>query len=88
VRLTTLGRDCALLELDGRVVRLRPRHSEILVLLALTAQGLVAAGDPEGFSLGPGGGLRFVVREGGSLDRSGGTREGPGNTQEKGGKQA
>ncbi len=40
MRLTALGRDCALLELDGRVLRLRPRHSEIVVLLALAGEGL------------------------------------------------
>jgi hypothetical protein len=40
VYLTALGRDCALLELDGRVLRLRPRHSEIAVLLALADEGL------------------------------------------------
>jgi len=38
--LTALGRDCALLELDGRALRLRPRHSEIVVLLALADRGL------------------------------------------------
>ena len=35
VRLTALGRDCALVEVDGRTLRLRPRHSEIVVILAL-----------------------------------------------------
>jgi len=40
IRLTALGRDCALAEVDGRVLRLRPRHSEICVILALTASGL------------------------------------------------
>jgi hypothetical protein len=40
VRLTALGRDCALVEIDGRTVRLRPRHSEIVVILALAAGGL------------------------------------------------
>jgi hypothetical protein len=40
VRLTALGRDCALLEVDGRVLRLRPRHSEIVVLLALAGTGI------------------------------------------------
>jgi hypothetical protein len=44
VRLTALGRDCALLELDGRVLRLRPRHSEIVVLLALAMEGAGEAG--------------------------------------------
>ena len=38
VRLTALGRDCALVEIDGRTLRLRPRHSEIVVLLALAAR--------------------------------------------------
>ena len=40
VRLTALGRDCALVEVDGRTLRLRPRHSEIVVILALAAGGL------------------------------------------------
>lgn len=40
VRLTALGRDRALVEIDGRTVWLRPRHSEIVVLLALAAGGL------------------------------------------------
>lgn len=40
IKLTALGRDCALVEADGRVVRLRPRHSEIAVILALAAAGL------------------------------------------------
>ena len=40
VRLTALGRDCALVEIDGRTVKLRPRHSEIVVILALAARGL------------------------------------------------
>jgi GAF domain len=40
VRLTALGRDCALLDIDGRTLRLRPRHSEIVVLLALAGGGL------------------------------------------------
>lgn len=40
VRLTALGRDCALVEIDGRTLRLRPRHSEIVVILALAAGGL------------------------------------------------
>ncbi len=44
VRLTALGRDCALLEVDGRVLRLRPRHSEIVVLLALATKGAGEAG--------------------------------------------
>jgi len=40
VRLTVLGRDCALVEIDGRTLRLRPRHSEIVVILALAPRGL------------------------------------------------
>ncbi len=40
VRLTALGRDNAVLEFDGRTVRLSPRHSEIVVVLALAAGGL------------------------------------------------
>ncbi len=39
VRLAALGRDCALVELDGRTLRLRPRHSEIMVILALAMKG-------------------------------------------------
>lgn len=38
--LAALGRDSALLQIDGRTVRLRPRHSEILVILALAEGGL------------------------------------------------
>ena len=44
VRLTALGRDRALVEIDGRTVRLRPRHSEIIVLLALALKGAGKAG--------------------------------------------
>jgi len=44
VRLTALGRDCALIEIDGRTLRLRPRHGEIVVLLALAMQGAGEAG--------------------------------------------
>jgi DNA-binding winged helix-turn-helix (wHTH) protein len=40
LRLSTLGRDAAALEIDGRSIRLSPRHSEILVLLAGTRDGL------------------------------------------------
>ena len=40
VRLTALGRDRALIEIDGHTLRLRPRHSEIVVILALAAGGL------------------------------------------------
>jgi len=40
IRLTALGRDNAVAEFDGRVVRLRPRHSEIAVILALANAGL------------------------------------------------
>ncbi|WP_329267829.1 GAF domain-containing protein [Streptomyces sp. NBC_01451] len=40
VRLTALGRDSALLEWDGRVHRLSPRHSEIVVALALEGRGV------------------------------------------------
>jgi hypothetical protein len=40
VRLSVLGRDTALLEIDGRVVKLGPRQSEIMVLLALAQDGL------------------------------------------------
>lgn len=40
VRLSALGRDHALLESNGSALVLRPRHSEILVLLALASEGL------------------------------------------------
>lgn len=40
IALTALGRDCALLETGGRTVQLRPRHSEIAVILALAGTGL------------------------------------------------
>jgi hypothetical protein len=38
-RLSALGRVSALLEVDGRVGRLSPRHSEIVTVLALTSGG-------------------------------------------------
>ena len=38
--LTALGCDAALLQVDGRTLRLRPRHSEILVVLAHAVGGL------------------------------------------------
>ena len=40
IRLTALGRDHALAEVDERAFRLRPRHSEIAVILALARGGL------------------------------------------------
>ncbi|MFD2684422.1 GAF domain-containing protein [Streptomyces phyllanthi] len=40
VRLTALGRDSALLDCDGRVHRLSPRHSEIVVALVIEGRGL------------------------------------------------
>ncbi|WP_427924188.1 GAF domain-containing protein [Streptomyces sp. cg40] len=40
VRLHVLGRDSALLECGGRVLRLSPRHSEIVLALALAAHGM------------------------------------------------
>jgi transcriptional regulator of acetoin/glycerol metabolism len=40
IRLSALGRDYALAEVDGRVLQLRPRHSEIAVILALAPGGL------------------------------------------------
>lgn len=40
VRLSVLGRDCAHLEIDGRELRLGPRHSEIVSLLAFSDEGL------------------------------------------------
>jgi hypothetical protein len=42
VRLNALGRDTAIVEVDGRTVKLGPRHSEIVTLLALTDEGLSA----------------------------------------------
>jgi hypothetical protein len=52
VRLSVLGRDTALLEIDGRVVKLGPRHSEIMVLLALADDGLTTARLAAGLSSG------------------------------------
>ncbi|KPI19024.1 hypothetical protein OK074_1488 [Actinobacteria bacterium OK074] len=40
VRLSVLGRDSALLESGGRVLRLSPRHSEIVLALALAGHGV------------------------------------------------
>ena len=40
VRLTALGRDAALLRTAGRVHRLSPRHSEIVVALVLAGHGM------------------------------------------------
>jgi hypothetical protein len=40
LRLSVLGRDAAALELNGRVIKLGPRHSEIVTLLALAKDGL------------------------------------------------
>ncbi|WP_328835128.1 GAF domain-containing protein [Streptomyces europaeiscabiei] len=40
VRLTALGRDNALLQCDGRVHRLSPRHSEIVVALVIEGRGV------------------------------------------------
>ncbi|MFL6110709.1 MAG: GAF domain-containing protein [Catenulispora sp.] len=42
VRLTALGRDAAVLETAGRTHRLSPRHSEIVVALALAGHGMSA----------------------------------------------
>ncbi|MET8763979.1 GAF domain-containing protein [Lentzea sp. NPDC004782] len=42
VRIRALGRDAAVLEVDGHVRTLSPRHSEILVVLALAQRGLSA----------------------------------------------
>ncbi|MGI5452112.1 GAF domain-containing protein [Streptomyces sp. CA-249302] len=39
-RLTALGRDSAVLETDGRLLRLSPRHSEIVAALALAGHGV------------------------------------------------
>ncbi|MFC8513268.1 transcriptional regulator [Streptomyces sp. NPDC057257] len=39
-RLTALGRDSAVLETDGRLFQLSPRHSEIVVALALAGHGV------------------------------------------------
>jgi hypothetical protein len=40
--LAALGRDAALLQVDGHTLRLRPRHGEILVVLASTEAGVSA----------------------------------------------
>ncbi|MEV0743180.1 transcriptional regulator [Streptomyces sp. NPDC050549] len=40
VRISVLGRDSALLEHGGRVLRLSPRHSEIVLALALAGHGV------------------------------------------------
>jgi hypothetical protein len=40
LRLAALGRDCALLEVDGRTHRLSRRHSEVVVALSLLAAGV------------------------------------------------
>lgn len=40
LRLAMLGRDCAVLDLDGREIRLGPRHSEIFALLVASEDGL------------------------------------------------
>jgi hypothetical protein len=42
VRLNALGRDHAVIEVDGRTVQLSPRHSEIAVILASAGGGLSA----------------------------------------------
>jgi hypothetical protein len=52
VRLSVLGRDTALLEIDGRVVKLGPRHSEIIMLLALADDGLTTERLAAGLSSG------------------------------------
>ncbi|MFI6544255.1 GAF domain-containing protein [Streptomyces prunicolor] len=41
IRLSVLGRDSALLEHGGRVLRLSPRHSEIVLALALADHGVM-----------------------------------------------
>ncbi|MHB9863579.1 GAF domain-containing protein [Streptomyces sp. YIM S03343] len=50
LRLSVLGRDTSMLEVDGRTIRLGPRHSEIMVLLAGAKDGLTARGLAEGLS--------------------------------------
>lgn len=42
IRMSALGRDKAVLEVGGRRLRLSPRHSEIVVLLALSGEGMSA----------------------------------------------
>jgi hypothetical protein len=42
VRLSALGRDTAILDIDGRRVQLSPRHSEIVLVLAFAAEGMSA----------------------------------------------
>ncbi len=41
-RLSALGRDSATLDVDGRVIKLSPRHSEIVVVMSLSEKGLTA----------------------------------------------
>ena len=53
VRLSVLGRDNAVLEVDGRALNLGPRHSEIIVLLALAKDGLTTARLADGLSSDP-----------------------------------
>lgn len=53
VRLSVLGRDNAALEVDGRSLNLGPRHSEIVVLLALAKDGLTTARLAAGLSSDP-----------------------------------
>lgn len=50
LRLSVLGRDTSTLEVDGRTIKLGPRHSEIMMLLALAKEGLTASGLAEGLS--------------------------------------
>lgn len=42
LRLSALGRETSVLEVDGRSIRLGPRNSEIMVLLAFAEEGLTA----------------------------------------------
>jgi len=53
VRLSVLGRDNAVLEVDGRALSLGPRHSEIIVLLALAKDGLTTGLLAAGLSPNP-----------------------------------
>ncbi len=53
MRLSALGRDTVVLEANGTVMTFGPRHSEILVLLALAHDGLTAEQLAAGLSEGP-----------------------------------
>ena len=53
VRMSTLGRDTVVLEVNGKPMTFPPHHSEILVLLALAKDGLTTEGLAAGLSVTP-----------------------------------